>query len=125
MTYFEAYLFTRLNSLNGSLSLIIVSAIIITLVSLMALGTAYGEDEKESKRKTFNKIWKITLPLSVMLLLLVTLIPNTKQAAFIYIAPKIVNNQDLQKTLTKLPKLTNLGLEYLNDMLEKKNENKN
>ena len=30
-----------------------------------------------------------------------------------------MNNKDLQKTIEKLPRFTNLGLEYLNKVLEK------
>ena len=40
--------------------------------------------------------------------------------AFIYIAPAIVNNKDIQETFKQMPELTNLGLEYLKETLKEK-----
>ena len=40
--------------------------------------------------------------------------------AFIYIAPAIVNNKDVQKTIQKIPEFSGLGLEYINELLKTK-----
>lgn len=44
--------------------------------------------------------------------------PTIKEAAFIYIAPAIVNNQDIQKTIQKIPELSSLGLGYLGEIFK-------
>lgn len=117
MTYFEAYLFTRLDSLD-SFFMVIGG---LTFIGSLGILFGFAETDNINQYKQFVKrIWKITVPICFMSLLLTALIPSTKEAAFIYIAPKILNNVDLQDSIKEMPKLTNLGLEYLNDILEKK-----
>ena len=129
MTYFQAYLFTRLDSLGVLFATIIAASVIISI--LMSMSILYCDTDNDIKnceidiknREIKNRIkntLKITLPIILIFSIAISLLPNSKEAAFIYIAPKIVNNKDLQETLTKMPKLTNLGLDYLNNILEEK-----
>lgn len=120
MTIFETYLFTRLDNL---IAFFIFTGIIFLLISfliLLSLTDISSSAEKTEKIIFIKKVWKVTLPITIISWFMVVFIPNTKEAAFIYIAPKIINNKDFQQTLTRLPKLTNLGLEYLNNLLEEK-----
>ena len=127
MTYFQAYLLTRLDpflALFSGLATIVLILIIINFIAqLMALVMrveSYGEaaTKNNSLCKKVASYFKITVPLFIVILTIKSLIPTTKEAAFIYVAPAIVNNQDLQKTIKKLPELSGLGLEYLGEILK-------
>ena len=47
-------------------------------------------------------------------------LPTTKQAAFIWIAPQIVENGAVKDTVKNIPELAQLGTEYLKEMLKEK-----
>ena len=86
----------------------------------MEKGTKQLQNTEVNK---INKIIKKTIlffiiPVVCLSCLLKTLIPTTKEMAFIYIAPAIVNNKDVQKTIQKIPELSGLGLEYLTETLK-------
>ena len=111
MTYFQAYLLTRLDAFGNLFRAGILIGILVCFISLCI---------SMEKCK-----WEKNLTLKGMLIfalfaLLKTLTPTTKEAAFIYIAPAIVNNQDVQKTIKKIPELSGLGLEYLGEVLKEK-----
>lgn len=110
MTYFEAYLFTRLDSL-----LTLSFALIITGTIMSALFTIIWKAGEEESAKPFTIVGYVLLTIGLIINLIT---PTTKEAAFIYIAPAIVNNQDVQKTIKQLPELSGLGLEYLGEILK-------
>lgn len=107
MTHFDAYLLTRLDSLNSFFALMVVGG-------LFGAFFAFLFDSDES-----DKVIKVLLIIFFFGIVGKTLTPSSKEAAFIYIAPAIVNNEDLQKTVKQLPELSNLGMEYLNGLLKK------
>jgi hypothetical protein len=49
---------------------------------------------------------------------LAVFVPTTKQAALIYIAPKVVNNEVIEN----VPEITKLGTEYLKELLKEKTD---
>lgn len=128
MTYFEAYLLTRLDplkSLFSSFSTILFFALLFMFFawgmgSFMAV--EYGEKFEASVKKLKKLFWFFIVPTYCICCLIETLIPTTKETAFIYIAPAIVNNKDVQKTIQKIPELSGLGLEYINELLKTKIE---
>lgn len=135
MTHFEAYLLTRLDSVTGFLnflSVICVGFLFIAGISYIFQATDRSRFNSEKENEHLDNIKsksthliKYALPSLIVIVFLNSLIPNTKEAAFIYIAPKIVNNQDLQESLEKIPELSKLGLEYLSETLKKEiKENK-
>ena len=113
MTYFQAYLLTRLDSFNGLFVGGIMLGVLILTLSTCPL---FSEGEKYKKYQT--KLVASGFCFLMIFSLLKALIPTTKEAAFIYIAPAIINNQDVQKTIKKLPELSGLGLEYLSEILK-------
>ena len=130
MTYFEAYILTRLDPLKSlflSLSnkgigvLIIIFIIYFTMLLPVSL-----EDREEEQQRRIKKIKNIffflIIPVYCVSFVIATLIPTSKEMAFIYIAPAIVNNKDVQKTIQKIPELSGLGLEYINELLKTKIE---
>ena len=115
MTHFQAYLLTRLDSFQHLLQGLAEIAIILLVVNGIAQITSFLVTDDTYKVPSY---FKITVPLLIVILVIKSLIPTTKEAAFIYVAPAIVNNQDIQKTIKKLPELSGLGLEYLGEILK-------
>jgi len=121
MTHFQAYLLTRLDSFQHLLQGLAGVAIILIVVNGIAQIISFLVADDTNDKSIFYKVasyWKITVPLFIVILVIKSLIPTTKEAAFIYVAPAIVNNQDIQKTIKKLPELSGLGLEYLGEILK-------
>lgn len=128
MTYFQAYLLTRLDAIQSFItflyitaSFIIIAAVFMILISAMNLDSRFTDDRRlywENIQKKSLTYIKISIILIVSCQGIKALIPTTKEAAFIYIAPAIVNNQDIQKTIKKIPELSGLGLEYLGEILK-------
>jgi hypothetical protein len=125
MTYFQAYLLTRLDSFSSLLNSLIAFGL-VAIVILCVILFAETVEPEFCNGSNIKKYFFIILPITLLFSILNAMIPTTKEAAFIYIAPALVNNKDVQKTLKKLPELSGLGLEYLGDILKqeiKKNIN--
>ena len=127
MTYFEAYILTRLDPLKSlflSLSnkgigvLIILFAILFTSFLLIESPRDLEYDQQKTIKKIKNIFFFLIIPVYCLSFIIATLIPTSKEMAFIYIAPAIVNNKDVQKTIQKIPELSGLGLEYLTETLK-------
>ena len=127
MSYFEMYLLTKLDSL-GSLAFA-TSIISLVCSGFIFLGCVFGSldyDNVFSKEdfnrhsKTFKlKTWFLTGCIS---LFIAHAIPTTKQAAFIYIAPQIIDNGVVKDTVKNMPELAKLGTDYLKELLTEKME---
>lgn len=131
MTYFEAYILTRLDPLKSlflSLSnkgigvLIIFFLIFFTFFLPTESFIDQEKDQQAMIKKIKNIFFFLIIPLYCLSFIIATLIPTSKEMAFIYIAPAIVNNKDVQKTIQKIPELSGLGLEYINELLKTKIE---
>lgn len=126
MTYFEAYILTRLDPLKSLFSS--ASAGLMSLLIIFCIAFAFfwiinildGLDGRgDAIVKNLKKILLFFIvPIFCVVSLIKNLIPTTKEMAFIYIAPAIVNNKDVQKTIQKIPELSGLGLEYLTETLK-------
>lgn len=126
MTYFEAYILTRLDPLKSLFSSLSVG--LGTLLLIFCIVFAFWwffntvEDLGGRADTIVKNLKKIILffivPIYLVVSLIKNLIPTTKEMAFIYIAPAIVNNKDVQKTIQKIPELSGLGLEYLTETLK-------
>ena len=129
MTYFEAYILTRLDPLkslflslsNKSIGVLIIFFLIFFTFFLPT--ESFIDQEKDQQamiKKIKNIFFLLIIPLYCLSFIIATLIPTSKEMAFIYIAPAIVNNKDVQKTIQKIPELSGLGLEYINELLKTK-----
>lgn len=125
MTYFEAYLLTRLDGFSSFFYMIsLISGFVAIMAVIFFVLNIEGDNRScYSEASTRSSIFlaKISLTATtvfILAVLLYKLIPTSKEAAFIYIAPSIVNNEDLQKTVGKIPEISGLGLEYLSEVLE-------
>lgn len=122
MTYFQAYLLTRLDALGGFFTLMAVMGGVASL--LICIGFAEAYNASEYFENYVKKWWKFSIPIFFTGVLGVTVTPTTQQAAFIYIAPAMVNNKGVQESIKKIPELSNLGLQYLAETLKEEVENK-
>ena len=58
--------------------------------------------------------------ISIIFITLGLLLPTTRQIAFIYIAPQIIENGAVKDTVKNIPELTKLGTDYLKELLKEK-----
>ena len=94
MTHFNMYLFTRLDSLRGMVVAVMVILLIAFLASVILYFFARVDQEEETGR-SLGKISICLLTALVIFGLLVVAIPTQKEAAAIWLVPKIVNNEQL------------------------------
>ena len=107
MTTFDVYLFTRLDGLVVTAWLIFVLLCIVAIV--MFIGWV-GDDLREETIQKY--VPKLIISLIVSLLISIA-IPTTKDAAIIYVLPKIVNNEDVQKLPSEIVQLARKKLAEL------------
>lgn len=119
------YLLTKLdcwynNSLFIGISLLIIASIIALFVVLIG-GVEFEEDKGEKIRLLANITrLKMLFTISAICIGISILLPTTKQAAFIYIAPQIIENGAVKDTVKNIPELTKLGTDYLKELLKEK-----
>ena len=119
---FWYYLLVKLDDfMCASCIVMCLTGFITALLSLLTVIEScdrYNSYEKEISVKT--KILKFSIPVFFISVLFAMLMPNTKQAAFIWIAPQIVENGAVKDTVKNIPELTKLGTEYLKELLKEK-----
>lgn len=132
ITSWQVYWITRLDGFIGLLIFFSIVSFIIVAVSCIVAMIKYSESQDRdwcnSHRENSNRLfllWKkvtlISLPIFIISTLLINLIPSTKELAAIYLIPKIVNNEQVQKIPDNALKLLNGKLEqWIKDMGEKK-----
>ena len=124
MTYLGMYLLTKLDSwqcfTKGAGGMLLVASGIMALGCAMACSDNYGTFVEDTKNLLKTIHVKTVLISSVVLLVLSQLLPTTKQAAFIYIAPQIIENGAVKDTVKNIPELTKLGTDYLKELLKEK-----
>lgn len=125
MTTFLMYLIAKLDDISDSISIILfISAVALTFVTIAFFINLDDMDShyrsKDAKRfvKIINRLRKTLLKVVILSLIAATFLPTTKQAAFIWIAPQIIENGAVKDTVANIPELTKLGTEYLKQMLK-------
>jgi hypothetical protein len=114
MTGWEVYWFTRLDQIQ-------VVFIVITIVLAICLPTAgiIGSIEgnwESIKKWILGGCWVLAVSIVCGIF-----IPNTKQAAVIYLLPKIANNEQVQKVPENFVKLLNTKMEeWMKDTMKEK-----
>lgn len=110
-------------SLNmfGYVGLFISGVLTVILCAMSDFNTYNHEDFVLYFSRLFKGCRLKTLMVcQVIALIIATLMPTTKQAAFIWIAPQIVENGAVKDTVKNIPELTKLGTEYLKELLKEK-----
>ena len=124
MNYLGMYILTKLdswNSFTGKYGVVMIIAAGIMLIgSIIGCADCYG-DFTESLKKLIKSLHIKTVFISgIVLLAFSQLLPTTKQAAFIWIAPQIIENGAVKDTVKNIPELTKLGTDYLKELLKDK-----
>ena len=116
MSWFDVYLFTRLDILCSIFQgFAIATTIIGGGVAVVCLMGAIEEQPEISKIGKMALKWAI--PFLIFFGLGSILIPDTKQFAAIYLIPKIANNEQVQQIPENALKLLNLKFQaWLEDM---------
>lgn len=103
--------------------LLMIFAIVMTVFSFEDPDKWYTEEYKREAavkqsigKRYAKKFWAIV----AVLFTVAVFMPSTKQAAFIWIAPQIVENGAVKDTVKNIPELTKLGTEYLKELLKEK-----
>lgn len=133
MTTFLMYLIAKLDNFSTIMSVIsAVSGIVVAVVSavyiatLMEMKNSYYRQDAKHESRILNSIRLPFLKVFIISTTLAVFLPTTKQAAFIWVAPQIIENGAVKDTVANIPELTKLGTEYLKQMLKDEiNDNKN
>lgn len=124
MNYLGMYILTKLDSwhsFTGSCCVVLlVASGIMLLGCAIVCGELCGSFVENTKKLSETIHVKTVFVSGVVLLVLSQLLPTTKQAAFIYIAPQIVENGAVKDTVKNIPELTKLGTDYLKELLKEK-----
>ena len=109
------YIFVMLDNIKEFFFILAILPFIVAVVS----GVQY-EDENNQKKTDRLKCRIIVCAIFFITVLMCGIfIPSTKQAAAIYLLPKIVENKGLQEMPDKI---VNLGNEWLEELRPKKEE---
>ena len=130
MNYLGFYLLAKLNDIVCVLSTLSIIGFICCAIAIVPIAlTADTNSSYCEPDRFFNKLFKKYLKdfmwykiftVSAVFLTIATLLPTTKQAAFIWIAPQIIENGAVKDTVKNIPELTKLGTDYLKELLKEK-----
>lgn len=130
------YLLTIVDNFHGimvAFSIVFgMSLFIITLINLLQIEESidnvkrrkcYSFDENSIRRRLYSKLNKISAILFAIFLSFAVFIPSSKGIAFIYVAPKLIENDNIKETFANIPELAKLGTDYLKELLKEKVNN--
>lgn len=124
MNYLGMYILTKLDSwhsFTGCYGIITLIATGIILIGAIIGCSDCYDDFAGNLKKLIKSLHIKTMFISgVVLLVFSQLLPTTKQAAFIYIAPQLIENGAVKDTVKNIPELTKLGTDYLKELLKEK-----
>lgn len=132
MSYFGIYLLTKLDSFKSLFNAIsaaccialVISTAASLIYSLVKSDEYYGDKDKtlfdHLKLAVQGFKLKFIIISTLVVMSINALIPSTKQAAFIYIAPQIIENGAVKDTIKNIPELAKLGTDYLKELLQEK-----
>ena len=112
ITPFQMYLLLMLDSIC---TVTAITTIILAFVTFVIGVMSVASDVDEEGHKWARKFLKYLVPIFVLSLLSAIFIPNTKQAATIFLVPKVLNNEKVQD-------IGQNGLDLANNLLKLSNE---
>ena len=121
MSYKFVYLLTRLDAVNTYIEgMSVISIIAISIIGLVIIICFAAEE-----MNIYPKVKKFLFAFIIMLFVsssLQIIVPTTKEAAVIYLLPKMANNEDVQKIPQNAFKLLNTQMEkWLKEQTGEKN----
>ncbi len=114
ITPFTMYLFTRLDIIlkAASFGLTVSTVAAITFVALMCWAR---QDGSRDDLAAFSRWLKVSIAAVTLFASVVILLPSTSAAAFIYVVPKVVNNERIQS-------IADDGLDAISALVKASNE---
>ena len=113
MTGLMIYLWTRLNYINGFFILLFIGFLSSAFGYMMIASESYGKDE----RGFYKKAKKFVL-FSLFPAIAFCFTSSQKDAAMIYIIPKIAQSETFNAISKETPEITKLALEALKETLQ-------
>lgn len=120
MTESTVYWVVMMDNISMAITLMFGLFILATLLTAFVAGSLADEGDIESALY-MTYAFGCCLVLSIFCLAGIAFVPNTKQAAAIYVLPRVVNNEQLQQLPNKLLELSN---EWLDELKPRKEESK-
>lgn len=125
MTWFQMYLFTRLDSIHCALIIgwVILGLLILfapPFISLTGFDEHNWEEEKAEKEQLLKKVETILISLFIIFGGLKVVIPTQKEMAAIIVVPRIINNKQIQQIDKNGLDLTAMATDYLKSIMEEK-----
>jgi hypothetical protein len=108
MTWFDVYLFTRLDSINFFFAFISLATLIGGGFVMLIAAISWEGNNSQLGEKIVRQGWIWFISIFVIFGGISCLIPTTKEAAAIYLIPKLVNNEQVQAIPENALKLLNL-----------------
>ena len=118
MTHLEMYIFTRLDGIYTAATVLFVfSAALCFFVEVACAVVSSHYEPPESLLTGAKRVGRAAFGVSVACLLLLIAVPTQKEAAAIYLIPKIVNNEQVQDIAGKSLDILTLKLnEWVADL---------
>lgn len=119
MSAWLIYIWTRLDALVGvSCAISAIGAVICFLVTLgyCMEKTSYSPDDKSLA--LFKKGMRVLFPTVIIFMLMGVFIPTKKDAAMIYVIPKMAQSETFNAISKETPEITKLALEALKETLQ-------
>lgn len=111
MTGLMIYLWTRLNYINGFFILLVIGFLAGAFACCLIASESYDEEK-------FFKRAKNLLLLSLLPMIAFCFTPSQKEAAMIYIIPKMAQSETFNTISKETPEITKLALEALKETLQ-------
>lgn len=125
MTWFQMYLFTRLDSIHAALMVGCMIFGVFILFAPPVIGTVDFEErnwvkEKAKRAQLLKKVETILISLFIIFGGLKVAIPTQKEMAAIIVVPAIVNNEQIQQLGKNGLDLSVMATDYLKSIMEEK-----
>lgn len=125
MTWFQMYMFTRLDSIHVALTIgcFILGLLILFAPPIIDIADFDGRnwaEEKAKKARLLKKAETILISLFVIFGGLKIAIPTQKEMAAIIVVPAIVSNEQIQQIGKNGLDLTAMATDYLKSIMEEK-----
>lgn len=119
------YFITRMEYIQGMLGVMVCAGIASSLMALIFWVCSVDNGDKDIENLARHLFFKRILPALFISAILFCLIPGTKDMAAIYLIPKIVNNEQIQKIPDNTLNLLNSKLEaWIEDVIPSEPANK-
>ena len=114
MTSLMIYLWTRLNYINGFFIFLAVGFLFGAFICVLFASDTYSQEEEIK----FYKKAKNFVLLSLLPVIAFCFTPSQKDAAMIYIIPKMAQSETFNAISKETPEITKLALEALKETLQ-------